>query len=110
MYPETKKEIVIDSFFGQARLGLGRYLSMISFSCIMKVLFPHWDLLLRHFPQQCGYAIFPNPLCLVVVAKVIEGENNFGYDAKTNTYGNMQEKGIIDPKKVTRIALENAAS
>ena len=46
----------------------------------------------------------------VVVAKVIEGENNFGYDAKTNTYGNMQEKGIIDPKKVTRIALENAAS
>ena len=46
----------------------------------------------------------------VVVAKVIEGENNFGYDAKTNTYGNMQEKGIIDPKKLTRIALENAAS
>jgi len=46
----------------------------------------------------------------VVVAKVIEGDENFGYDAKTNTYGNMQEKGIIDPKKVTRIALENAAS
>ncbi len=46
----------------------------------------------------------------VVVAKVIEGDNNFGYDAKTDTYGNMQEKGIIDPKKVTRIALENAAS
>jgi len=46
----------------------------------------------------------------VVVAKVIEGAENFGYDAKTDTYGNMQEKGIIDPKKVTRIALENAAS
>jgi len=46
----------------------------------------------------------------VVVAKVIEGKNNFGYDAKTDTYGDMQEKGIIDPKKVTRIALENAAS
>jgi chaperonin GroEL len=46
----------------------------------------------------------------VVVAKVIEGDDNFGYDAKTDTYGNMQEKGIIDPKKVTRIALENAAS
>ena len=46
----------------------------------------------------------------VVVAKVIEGDENFGYDAKTDTYGNMQEKGIIDPKKVTRIALENAAS
>ncbi|CAI8316872.1 MAG: 60 kDa chaperonin [Flavobacteriales bacterium] len=46
----------------------------------------------------------------VVVAKVIEGNENFGYDAKSDTYGNMQEKGIIDPKKVTRIALENAAS
>ena len=46
----------------------------------------------------------------VVVAKVLEGPENFGYDAKTNTYGDMQEKGIIDPKKVTRIALENAAS
>ena len=46
----------------------------------------------------------------VVVAKVIEGDENFGYDAKTDTYGNMQDKGIIDPKKVTRIALENAAS
>ena len=46
----------------------------------------------------------------VVVAKVIEGNENFGYDAKSDKYGNMQEKGIIDPKKVTRIALENAAS
>ena len=46
----------------------------------------------------------------VVVAKVIEGADNFGYDAKTDTFGDMQEKGIIDPKKVTRIALENAAS
>jgi chaperonin GroEL len=46
----------------------------------------------------------------VVVAKVIGGDNNFGYDAKNDTYGDMQEKGIIDPKKVTRIALENAAS
>ena len=46
----------------------------------------------------------------VVVAKVIEGNENFGYDAKSDSYGNMQEKGIIDPKKVTRIALENAAS
>ena len=46
----------------------------------------------------------------VVVAKVIEGDENFGYDAKTDSYGNMQDKGIIDPKKVTRIALENAAS
>ena len=35
---------------------------------------------------------------------------NFGYDAKTNDYGDMVAKGIIDPTKVTRAALENAAS
>ncbi|OMP31645.1 MULTISPECIES: chaperonin GroEL [Mangrovimonas] len=46
----------------------------------------------------------------VVVAKVKEGEKDFGYDAKSETYVNMLEAGIIDPKKVTRIALENAAS
>jgi chaperonin GroEL len=46
----------------------------------------------------------------VVVEKVINGAENFGYDAKTDSYGDMQKKGIIDPKKVTRIALENAAS
>ena len=46
----------------------------------------------------------------VVVSKVIEGKKDFGYDAKTESYGNMLEAGIIDPKKVTRVALENAAS
>ncbi|MDB4270673.1 chaperonin GroEL [bacterium] len=46
----------------------------------------------------------------VVVAKVYEGKGDFGYDAKSETYVNMHEAGIIDPKKVTRIALENAAS
>jgi chaperonin GroEL len=46
----------------------------------------------------------------VVVAKVYEGKGDFGYDAKSETYVNMLEAGIIDPKKVTRIALENAAS
>jgi chaperonin GroEL len=44
----------------------------------------------------------------VVINKVLEG--NLGYDAKTNTYVDMIKVGIIDPKKVTRIALENAAS
>ncbi|EMY80373.1 chaperonin GroEL [Psychroflexus gondwanensis] len=44
----------------------------------------------------------------VVINKVLEG--NLGYDAKTNTYVDMIKAGIIDPKKVTRIALENAAS
>src|SRR5690606_13239082 len=46
----------------------------------------------------------------VVVAKVYDGKKDFGYNAKTNTYVNMLEAGIIDPTKVTRIALENAAS
>jgi chaperonin GroEL len=46
----------------------------------------------------------------VVVAKVLEGKDNFGYDAKSETFVDLLKKGIIDPKKVTRIALENAAS
>lgn len=46
----------------------------------------------------------------VVVNKVLEGKKNFGYDAKSETYVDMLKEGIIDPKKVTRIALENAAS
>ncbi len=46
----------------------------------------------------------------VVVAKVLEGNNNFGFNAKTNEYIDMLEAGVIDPKKVTRVALENAAS
>ena len=46
----------------------------------------------------------------VVVAKVFDGKGDFGYDAKTETYVDMMKAGIIDPKKVTRIALENAAS
>lgn len=46
----------------------------------------------------------------VVVAKVIDGKKDFGFDAKTETYVDMLKAGIIDPKKVTRIALENAAS
>ena len=46
----------------------------------------------------------------VVVAKVNEGKNDYGYDAKSETYVDMLKAGIIDPTKVTRIALENAAS
>lgn len=46
----------------------------------------------------------------VVINKVLEGKKDFGYDAKTETYVDMMKAGIIDPKKVTRIALENAAS
>ncbi|WP_276388445.1 chaperonin GroEL [Eudoraea chungangensis] len=46
----------------------------------------------------------------VVVAKVYDGKADFGYDAKSEQYVKMLSAGIIDPKKVTRIALENAAS
>ncbi|WP_103866104.1 chaperonin GroEL [Aquimarina sp. I32.4] len=46
----------------------------------------------------------------VVISKVLEGKNDFGYDAKSEAYVDMLKAGIIDPKKVTRIALENAAS
>ncbi len=46
----------------------------------------------------------------VVVAKVKEGKGAFGYDVKNGKYTNMLRAGIIDPKKVTRIAIENAAS
>ncbi|GGG36573.1 60 kDa chaperonin [Dokdonia pacifica] len=46
----------------------------------------------------------------VVIAKVIEGKKDFGYNAKNGEYTDMIKAGIIDPKKVTRVALENAAS
>lgn len=46
----------------------------------------------------------------VVLAKVREGKDNFGYNAQTDTYGDMVEMGILDPTKVTRTALQNAAS
>ncbi len=46
----------------------------------------------------------------VVVSKVLEGKKDFGFNAKTEEYVNMLKAGIIDPTKVTRIALENAAS
>jgi len=41
---------------------------------------------------------------------VQEGEGNFGYNALTDTYGDMVQMGVLDPCKVTRTALQNAAS
>lgn len=46
----------------------------------------------------------------VVVSKVIEGKGNFGYNAASGEYGDMVEMGVLDPTKVTRTALQNAAS
>ena len=46
----------------------------------------------------------------VVVNKVLEGKGNFGFNAQTDEYGDLVEMGVIDPTKVTRTALQNAAS
>jgi chaperonin GroEL len=46
----------------------------------------------------------------IVVQKVKEGKADFGYNARTETYENLLSAGVIDPTKVTRVALENAAS
>lgn len=46
----------------------------------------------------------------VVVNKVREGKGDFGYNARKDTYEDLKKAGVIDPKKVTRVALENAAS
>jgi len=46
----------------------------------------------------------------IIVQKVKEGENSFGYNALTDNFEDLMKNGIIDPVKVTRIALENAAS
>ena len=45
-----------------------------------------------------------------MVQKVSEGEGDFGYNARTDKYENLLATGVIDPAKVTRVALENAAS
>jgi chaperonin GroEL len=46
----------------------------------------------------------------VVVARIKEGQGDFGYNAYNDEYGNLIEMGVIDPTKVSRVALENAAS
>ena len=59
---------------------------------------------LRTIAQNCGVE------GSVVVNKVMEGKNDFGYNAREDKYENLKKAGIIDPTKVTRVALENAAS
>jgi chaperonin GroEL len=46
----------------------------------------------------------------IIVQKVKEGKDDFGFNARTETFENLYEAGVIDPTKVTRIAIENAAS
>ncbi|MCB9227155.1 MAG: chaperonin GroEL [Chitinophagales bacterium] len=59
---------------------------------------------LRTIAQNCGVE------GSVVVNKVMEGKKDFGYNAREDKYENLKKAGIIDPTKVTRVALENAAS
>ncbi len=46
----------------------------------------------------------------IIVQKVKEGKDDYGFNARTEVYENLLKAGVIDPTKVTRIALENAAS
>jgi chaperonin GroEL len=59
---------------------------------------------LRQIVNNCGKE------GAVVVQKVSEGKGDFGYNARTDVYENLNAAGVIDPTKVTRVALENAAS
>ena len=59
---------------------------------------------LRQIVANCGAE------ASVVINKVSEGKGNFGFNAQTEEYGDMVEMGVIDPTKVSRTALQNAAS
>lgn len=59
---------------------------------------------LRQIVSNCGEE------ASVVLNQVRNGEGNYGYNAQTGEYGDMLDMGIIDPAKVTRSALQNAAS
>jgi chaperonin GroEL len=59
---------------------------------------------LRQIVKNCGEE------ASVVVNKVLEGKGNFGYNAGNGEYGDMVAMGVLDPTKVTRVALQNAAS
>jgi chaperonin GroEL len=69
------------------------------------------DILAKALSMPCYYIAYnagatPN----LVVNKVAEGKNGFGYNANTDKYEDLLEAGVIDPAKVTRIALQNAVS
>jgi chaperonin GroEL len=59
---------------------------------------------LRQIVRNCG----EEPA--VVVQRVLDGTGGFGYNAATGEYGDMVAMGVLDPRKVTRAALQNAAS
>ncbi len=59
---------------------------------------------LRQIVANCGFE------GSIIVQKIKEGKGDFGFNARTEVYENLFAAGVIDPTKVTRIALENAAS
>lgn len=61
-------------------------------------------------PLSSDWPLTPAVEGAVVVNKVKEGKKDFGYNARTGVYENLMKTGVIDPKKVARVALENAAS
>ncbi|MCL6556722.1 MAG: chaperonin GroEL [Burkholderiales bacterium] len=72
--------------------------------CGIKIVLRALQEPLRQIVANCGEE--PS----VVVNRVMEGSGNFGYNAQTGQYGDMMEMGVLDPTKVTRSALQNAAS
>jgi chaperonin GroEL len=69
------------------------------------------DILVKALKMPCYYiATNAGATANLVVNKVSEGKGGFGYNAATDKYENLLEAGVIDPKKVTRIALQNAVS
>jgi chaperonin GroEL len=72
--------------------------------CGIKIVLRAMQEPLRQIVANCGEE--PS----VVVNRVMEGSGNFGYNAQTGQYGDMMEMGVLDPTKVTRSALQNAAS
>jgi chaperonin GroEL len=69
------------------------------------------DILVKALKMPCYYiAANAGATANLVVNKVSEGKGGFGYNAATDKYENLLEAGVIDPKKVTRIALQNAVS
>ncbi len=70
-----------------------------------------WLLFAVHWKNHC---VQINSQCrcrrFIVVQKIKEGKGDFGFNARTEVYENLFKAGVIDPTKVSRVALENAAS
>ncbi|UCD53135.1 MAG: chaperonin GroEL, partial [Phycisphaerales bacterium] len=69
------------------------------------------DILAQAMRMPCYYIAYnAGATANLVVSKVTEGNDGFGYNADNDTYEDLFQAGVIDPAKVTRIALQNAAS